>query len=624
MTDAELQKMMDEARVAETKLASGEISTLGQKATTPVTQTPASAQQPIYTPNLVSMRTPTGTVATVDVNSDAYKQNIGGQFSGYTPATVEAPAATPEAASILSTQNKATETFADQSGAGLQKVTVTPTETKTEKVMTDTEKKIEEATKASETNVFESDLDKAYQRIQSGIASEIDKTNVARAIQQGKFTPSSPIKDVSTQQKITSYIGSTQYAKLKSAYTPFQLASATYKDANGDIFFKPGYGESSMNSIPREDPQKTSDNITEKVVKAVGDGISEGEKKKDTYTKEVPELETKNQSVSVETKNTTLFDAATKVNKAKKKVDDFNAQIDQLKKDIKKEVEGEASESYITALASVRGEDILKQLKLAQNDYDYALNEYNAMKIDQDTQNTIDLNLLTNGYAKLESIAGLKPEQYITINGSNYKIPVGGADNQVVSNDNGIFLVNKDTGTIKTLQSSTKEGDLSKYTAEDVKIAGFSASYQNSINNLNKLGDNFVPNEKDQKSIDQYINKSIIEGIPFIGGLATIQKTDLYKNLSDVGKQYFQAAMEGTMAKLRKESGAAITPSEVRDYMTTYMPRYGDDTVTLQQKKDARTLALNGLISGSRGAYSALYNVTTPTTGSSDSIDWNW
>ncbi len=411
------------------------------------TPTPAPTPAPApYTPNYVSMRTPTGTIATVDVNSDAYKQNLGGAYTGYSPVIVEAPAATKTAADLLASQNKATESFANQTGSELSKMTVTPTSTTTTKVeteadkklagatkaadenkfLTEADKKLAEATKAADENKFLSDLDKAYMRIQNGVASDIDKTNVARAIQQGKYTPSSPIKDPVTLQRINSYIGPTQYAKLKASYTPYQLSTATYRDANGDIFFRAGYNSDNINQIPRTDPKITDKNTVEKIISAIESGISDGKKEKDDYTRVVDDkdkIDDTTDDNNLDTTDSNLMDAAKKVSDIKTKMQLIDEQIEQIKKDIKKEVEGEANESYITALTSVRAEDILKQKRLLQIDYDNALNEYNALNSEKKIRDQYDFELLKEGYERLTSTDGVDPSQYITIGGLHYKKP---------------------------------------------------------------------------------------------------------------------------------------------------------------------------------------------------------
>lgn len=80
-------------------------------------------------------------------------------------------------------------------------------------------------------------------------------------------------------------------------------------------------------------------------------------------------------------------------------------------------------------------------------------------------------------------------------------------------------------------------------------------------------------------------------------------------------------------AKLRKESGASISPSEFADARAQYFPSLNDDEATLQQKKELRDGVLQNSILGSGSAYNTdpldnyIDNVALPTvTGSTVSV----
>jgi hypothetical protein len=53
-------------------------------------------------------------------------------------------------------------------------------------------------------------------------------------------------------------------------------------------------------------------------------------------------------------------------------------------------------------------------------------------------------------------------------------------------------------------------------------------------------------------------------------------------------QQYKQAVNQFAQAILRKESGAAITPTEYTMTDTTYFPQPGDDKAVIAQKRQAR------------------------------------
>jgi len=80
--------------------------------------------------------------------------------------------------------------------------------------------------------------------------------------------------------------------------------------------------------------------------------------------------------------------------------------------------------------------------------------------------------------------------------------------------------------------------------------------------------------------------------------------------LSNEGQQYYQAAADWVRAKLRKESGAVISPEEMAQEIKTYFPVPGDSQETIQQKKMARRQAMAGMQQMSGRA-------TTPQVGGS-------
>lgn len=75
------------------------------------------------------------------------------------------------------------------------------------------------------------------------------------------------------------------------------------------------------------------------------------------------------------------------------------------------------------------------------------------------------------------------------------------------------------------------------------------------------------------------------------------------KLLTPDQRQAGQAMRNFITAKLRKESGAAISPTEFDDARLQYFPALGDDEQTLRNKKVLRDSVLNNLIAGSGNAY---------------------
>lgn len=72
-------------------------------------------------------------------------------------------------------------------------------------------------------------------------------------------------------------------------------------------------------------------------------------------------------------------------------------------------------------------------------------------------------------------------------------------------------------------------------------------------------------------------------------------------------QRYLNAAQEWVRAKLRKESGAAISDSEWVSEFKTYFPQPGDDQTVIQQKAQLRANATESMKAESRGGYKALF-----------------
>lgn len=72
-------------------------------------------------------------------------------------------------------------------------------------------------------------------------------------------------------------------------------------------------------------------------------------------------------------------------------------------------------------------------------------------------------------------------------------------------------------------------------------------------------------------------------------------------------QKYRQAADQWIRAKLRKESGATITPEESEGEFRTFFPAPGDSAEAIAQKKLARQQAIQGMIAESGGAYDSLF-----------------
>lgn len=91
--------------------------------------------------------------------------------------------------------------------------------------------------------------------------------------------------------------------------------------------------------------------------------------------------------------------------------------------------------------------------------------------------------------------------------------------------------------------------------------------------------------------------------------------------LSPDVRQAAQAMRNFITAKLRKESGASISPTEFADARLQYFPSLNDDPTTLANKKALRDSVLSNLIVGSGSAYTG--KSTTPDNPFSQSLGGN-
>lgn len=74
-------------------------------------------------------------------------------------------------------------------------------------------------------------------------------------------------------------------------------------------------------------------------------------------------------------------------------------------------------------------------------------------------------------------------------------------------------------------------------------------------------------------------------------GLGNYLRSEDYQVASNAGKEFLASI-------LRKDTGAAVTPSEEQLYGDIFLPRPGDKPATLDRKRQARTLALEAIKAG--------------------------
>ena len=83
-------------------------------------------------------------------------------------------------------------------------------------------------------------------------------------------------------------------------------------------------------------------------------------------------------------------------------------------------------------------------------------------------------------------------------------------------------------------------------------------------------------------------------------------------SLSPEGQQYLAAKSNFITAVLRKESGAALLPSEFETEDFKYFPQPGDTEATIEQKRIARNTALGSMKAASGGAFDYMQKKAAP------------
>jgi hypothetical protein len=214
------------------------------------------------------------------------------------------------------------------------------------------------------------------------------------------------------------YIGPTAFDELQRKYTSHQIEQATIRTKDG-IYWNP---EVNIADIPSRNPEDAINDdtivISDLITKAkdqadpfISDKVKDAEAKEAEEKSKLDITDTKNKEVTIADltdnnnfsftqaedlynelfKTNEIKNAQSDVSKLQSELDEFDQQIEELKNDIRREVEGEASESAITALATIRGEQILKQKRSKQRDFDTALSQLNNLK--DSAQNILNLRI---------------------------------------------------------------------------------------------------------------------------------------------------------------------------------------------------------------------------------------
>ncbi len=261
------------------------------------------------------------------------------------------------------------------------------------------------------------------QLVASGRAfNEIDAKNYAYS--QGEANWQQYIGGIGGQTNPL-YIGSTNWSQLQKTYTPYQLEQATTRTKDG-IYWNP---DVNISDIPRVDPSIQINNDIQTIANLVADAKADADPFSKDDKPEIKETAEENQQTlmdmlvgeygneGAEAMYNELFNspemkaAQEDVIKYKTKNDEYDDMLEELKNDIRKEVAGEAPDSYINALASVRGDKILKLKRANQRDLDAATANLNNLKENANNLLNVRTKDADNRYNRLFQMLQLQIQQ---------------------------------------------------------------------------------------------------------------------------------------------------------------------------------------------------------------------
>jgi hypothetical protein len=183
------------------------------------------------------------------------------------------------------------------------------------------------------------------------------------------------------------------------------------------------------------------------------------------------------------------------------------------------------------------------------------------------------------------------------------------ARTQLVETPDGYVLVDKGTALARpasTMNGAQIQGKDSGLNDTQAKALLFGSRMQQAEQVLSKL---------DAQGVNRgSVIKQVAEGTPLIGGALGAAANSLVA--SPQQQQVEQAQRDFVNAVLRRESGAAISPSEFDSAKKQYFPQVGDSQAVIQQKAQNRQLATRGLMAEvpakKRGSIVADTQITSP------------
>jgi hypothetical protein len=189
------------------------------------------------------------------------------------------------------------------------------------------------------------------------------------------------------------------------------------------------------------------------------------------------------------------------------------------------------------------------------------------------------------------------------------------ARTQLVEGPDGYMLVDKGTGLARpaaTLNGAQVQGKDSGLNDTQAKALLFGSRMQAAEQVLSKL---------DAQGVNRgSVVKQVAESTPLIGGALGAAANSLVA--SPQQQQVEQAQRDFVNAVLRRESGAAISPTEFDSAKKQYFPQVGDSQAVIQQKAQNRQLATRGLMAEVPAKKRGSINVDVPAQQTGPQIDF--
>lgn len=220
---------------------------------------------------------------------------------------------------------------------------------------------------------------------------------------------------------------------------------------------------------------------------------------------------------------------------------------------------------------------------------------------DGKTTSFVDVNPYTNPQGpapvQMQTTPGQDQSNATTVRGQNMVdarakdangIAQSAARTQIVEGPDGFMLVDKGTGLARpaaTLNGAQVQGKDPGLNDTQAKALLFGSRMQQADKILTQLAA--------QGTVRPSVMKGVVEGIPLVGGAAGAGANALS---SPQQQQVEQAQRDFVNAVLRRESGAAISPTEFDSAKKQYFPSVGDSDAVIQQKAQNRLLATRGLM----------------------------